>query len=249
MAVAQIIASVPAVFVVKIVVISGEYTMAETIRLTNRNKSIRHLVKNDPRLKMLIDEIGTIQYKKQDDPYGFLIHEIIEQMLSVKAARKIHGRLLQLCSGNISPEIITALNDDELKTIGTSIQKVRYIRNLTEAVMNGVVNFSALPDYTDEQVMKTLTAIPGIGNWTAKMFLIFVLDRQDVLPYEDGAFKQSFKWLYNTDDASKENITLKCSCWSPYASIASRYLYRALDSGVTKTSLFKDKNRDLEADK
>ena len=209
-------------------------------RLTKRNKSIRHLINNDCRLKALIDEIGEIEYRKHiDDPYGFLIHEIIEQMLSVKAAAKIHDRLLLLCGGSICPEKISSLDKDTLKSIGTSTQKVHYIINLTEAVIEGRIDLLTLQYCSDDRVMDALTAIPGIGNWTAKMFLIFVLDRQDILPYEDGAFKQSFKWLYETDDASRENIEKTCSCWSPYSSIASRYLYRALDTGLTKKSLFK----------
>ena len=133
------------------------------------------------------------------------------------------------------------MDEKVIKSIGTSSQKVRYIKHLTERVVSGRIDLSSLQNYSDEDVMNTLTDIPGIGNWTAKMFLIFVLDRPDILPYEDGAFKQSFKWLYETDDVSIENITNTCSCWSPYASTASRYLYRALDSGLTKQRLLKER--------
>lgn len=75
----------------------------------------------------------------------------------------------------------------------------------------------------------------SIGLWTAKMYLIFVLNRQNVLPVEDVAFLQSYKWMYKTDDISKNSVMKKCKKWSPYSSIAARYLYRALDIGLTKS--------------
>ena len=94
----------------------------------------------------------------------------------------------------------------------------------------------------DEEVIKELTSIRGIGKWTAKMYLLFVLDRQDILPIEDGAFLQSYKCLYKKDDISKISIGKKCKKWKPYSSVAARYLYRALDIGMTKLEfdLYKD---------
>lgn len=86
----------------------------------------------------------------------------------------------------------------------------------------------------DADVIKQLTPIKGIGQWTAKMYLIFVLNREDILPIEDVAFLQSYKWLYKTNDVSKESIQKKCRKWKPYSSIAARYMYRALDIGLIK---------------
>lgn len=103
------------------------------------------------------------------------------------------------------------------------------------AQVNSDLHTLLLPELDDESVIKQLTAIKGIGNWTAKMYLIFVLDRQDILPTEDVAFLQAYKWLYKTTDRSPASITNKCTKWKPYSSIAARYLYRALDSGLTKT--------------
>lgn len=102
--------------------------------------------------------------------------------------------------------------------------------------------FGRITKKDDEEVIKELTTIRGIGKWTAKMYLLFVLDRQDILPIEDGAFLQSYKWLYKTDDISRTSIEKKCKKWKPYSSIATRYLYRALDIGMTKREfhLYKD---------
>ena len=96
------------------------------------------------------------------------------------------------------------------------------------------VCFDVLREMSDEAVIKKLTALRGIGMWTAKMYLIFVLDRQDVLPFEDGAFLQSYRWLYKTTDIAPVSVKKKCAKWKPYSSIAARYLYRVLDLGLTR---------------
>ncbi len=171
-----------------------------------------------------------------EDPYTFLIHEIIEQMLSIKSGAVIYKRLEDLCNGNITPTAVAHLSDDQIKSIGTSTSKVSYIRSVTDAMVNHDLDFNKMESLSDDEVIASLLSIRGIGNWTAKMFLIFVLNRQDILPYEDAAFRQSFKWLYKTSDCSEKNIIDKCKKWKPYSSIASRYLYRALDTGLTKTA-------------
>ena len=83
-------------------------------------------------------------------------------------------------------------------------------------------------------VIHEMTKIRGIGTWTAKMYLIFVLNRPDVLPVEDGAFLQSYRWAYKTNNCKPATLMKKCKKWKPYSSIAARYLYRALDSRLTK---------------
>ena len=115
-----------------------------------------------------------------------------------------------------------------------SIKATKYIQNVTKAVLSGNLDFSELEQLSDAEVMKKLTSIQGIGNWTAKMYLLFVLNRPNVLPYEDGAFLQSYRWMYKTTECSPIAVKNKCKKWSPYSSIASRYLYRALDQGLTK---------------
>lgn len=195
---------------------------------------ISHLVKRDKRLAKVISTIGPLSYELKSDGYMFLIHEIIEQMLSQKAAGKIFDRLQSLCSGSITPEVISNLSDEELKSIGTSSNKVNYIRCLTCAILDRSLSLDGLESLSDQDVIKKLTKIKGIGNWTAKMYLIFVLGRNNILPFEDVAFLQSYKWLYKTEDISHESIEKRTRKWEPYRSIAARYMYRALDSGLTK---------------
>ena len=106
--------------------------------------------------------------------------------------------------------------------------------NLTQAILNKELIIGHLFDLPDDQVIQKLTKLKGIGTWTAKMFLIFVLDRNNILPYEDVAFLQSYQWLYKSTDRDIAAIKKRCKKWEPYSSIAARYLYRALDKGLTK---------------
>lgn len=195
---------------------------------------ILYLCKKDKDLAKLINMIGPLSYETHNDPFIFLIHEIIEQMLSVKAANKIYSRLEVLCGGKITPIAISKLNVEDIKSIGTSSAKANCIIRITSAVINGELVFDHFQCMTDTQIIKQLTSFRGIGNWTAKMYLIFVLNRYDILPYEDAAFKQSYCWLYNTEDTKPNGIINKCKKWKPYSSIAARYLYLALDRGLTK---------------
>jgi DNA-3-methyladenine glycosylase II len=209
--------------------------LADIITINLKSESIIHLCKKDKRLAKVIDMVGPITYSPYgDDPYAFLVHEIIEQMLSIKAGAKIYGRLQDLCNGDISPRVISQLSNEQLKTIGTSTNKVLYIRALTDSIISGSLSLDKLAALEDKDVIKQLTCIKGIGLWTAKMYLIFVLNRPDVLPTEDVAFLQSYKWLYKTDDTSRDSVLKRCKKWSPYSSIAARYLYRALDEGLVK---------------
>lgn len=209
--------------------------MPSTITLTPESESIQYLCKRDKRLARVISLVGTISYKPYEDGYAFLVHEIIEQMLSIKAGAKIYARLEDLCSGNITVTAINSLSDEQIRNIGTSAAKVSYIRALTNAIVSDAINLSALPRLDDKEIIKTLTSVKGIGNWTTKMYLIFVLNRQDVLPTEDVAFLQAYEWLYKTTDRSPASVKNKCKKWKPYSSIAARYLYRALDCWLTKT--------------
>lgn len=217
--------------------------MSDVIVLDYCNPAVRHLCKTDKRLGKIIHKIGPISYAPyNEDPYPFIVHEIIEQMMSKKAGQCIYNRLSVLCGGRINVDSISALDDEQLRSAGMSNAKVQYIRNATEAIKTGKWDFDEMRRMPDETVIRLLTSIRGIGTWTAKMCLLFVFSRPDILPYEDGAFLQTYRWLYKTDDCSVNSIKKKCKKWSPYSSIASRYFYKALDCGLTKTEfhLFKE---------
>lgn len=209
--------------------------MSEIITLDTNTTSVQYLCERDKRLAKVISMVGPITYSPhENDPYRFLIHEIIEQMLSVKAGQKIFSRLEELCAGEINPDNISALTNEQIRETGTSNAKVAYIRNLTNALKSGTLSFSKLGEMPDNDVICEMTRVRGIGTWTAKMYLMFVLNRPDILPVEDGAFLQVYRWAYKTDDCNPTNVAKKCKKWKPYSSIAARFFYRALDMGITK---------------
>lgn len=211
--------------------------MGKIIYIDDTSESTQYLCKVDKRFARVYSLIGPITYQVHEGGYAFVNYEIVEQMLSKKVGTIIYNRLLDICSGNVSPEVIASLSDEQIRSIGTSSKKVEYIRSLTDAVLYGRLVFDSFGDLSDANVIKQLTSVKGIGRWTAKMYLIFCLNRPDVIPYEDVAFLQGFAWAYNTNIIDKSSVENTCKQWSPYASIASRYMYRALDGGYTNSML------------
>lgn len=177
--------------------------------------SIKHLCSVDKRLERVITAIGPISYSTDHDDFIFLVNTIIGQMLSNTVADVLSERFLSLCNGTISPDIVLSLSDTEMRGIGLAYSKARFLKNLSEAVKKGSIDFDEISQLPDREAIARLTSVNGIGTWSAKMYLIFVLDRPDVLPFEDMAFIQSFKWLYLSDNASKETIEKKCKKWKP----------------------------------
>lgn len=171
------------------------------------------------------------------DGYNLIVCEIIGQMLSNKVADVLYKRIEESCEGKISPEKMIALSVSGLRESGISRSKAECIIHISEMVLDGTLNMSELYQQPDTEVYRTLTSIKGIGAWTAKMFLLFGKQSQDILPYEDGAFLQTYKWLYSTSKISPLAVKNKCISWSPYSSIASRYFYRALDTKITEQNV------------
>ena len=198
------------------------------------HEAVQYLIARDEKLAKLISMVGDIEYELNDDPYLFLVSTIIGQMLSVKAADAITERLTDICNGYITAEAVSSLSDDEIRSSGMSRTKIGYIRSLASSIQNGEICFRELAELPDNEALEKLTSLRGIGMWTAKMYLIFVLDRKDILPYEDATFIQAYKWLYKARKLDAKVVERRCKKWKPYSSIAARYLYRAVDLGLTK---------------
>lgn len=198
------------------------------------HSKIAYLKEKDFRLARVIDEIGVIKIQSINDPFSFLLSEVVGQLLSAQVREVIFNRLILLCDGHVTPDKILSLDTASLTNCGMSLRKANCIQDIARAIKNGTLVFNDLSDMSDEDVAQTLMRIKGIGVWTAKMYLLFFLQREDILPYEDGAFMQSFRWLYGFKNPSKETVIKRCKKWKPYSSLAARYLYRALDNGLTK---------------
>ncbi|MDY6292001.1 MAG: DNA-3-methyladenine glycosylase 2 family protein [Succiniclasticum sp.] len=208
--------------------------MSDVHILNMQHPAVQYLCSKDKRLAKLIAMVGDIKYQTQPDCFARLVRSIINQMLSNKVAHVIGNRVAGLCGGDITPENLLKLNREQLRSTGLSYTKADNILGIAKAATDGSLDFSNFPNMTDEEVMKELTRLRGIGAWSAKMYLIFTLNRMDVLPYEDGAFLQTYAWLYKTNDLQPAAIIKRCKKWKPYSAIAARYFYYALDMGLTK---------------
>lgn len=202
--------------------------------ITPESPEASYLAERDFRLGRLIAHIGTCAYeapgRSANVAFERLAHSVIEQMLSMKVGRTIYGRLAELCGSQVSRDTVQRLSVDEIRNCGMSWRKAETLKGLTTAFTDATLE--GLWYLEDDGVRKVLTSAKGIGRWTADMFLIFTLDRPDVLPLEDGAIRQAFSWLYAVPLADATAQQLVCSLWHPYASLAVRYMYRALNQGV-----------------
>ena len=211
--------------------------MCVKLRFNSQSAEIQHLKRVDERLCWLINEIGDIECNVHEDSYRFIIEEIIGQMLSNKMAYTLIRRFEDLCGGDVSSSRISDLKISDIREIGISNAKAKYIIDFSKLVDDGLFIFDDLEQMEDAEALKHLMQVKGIGAWTAKMYLLFVLGRPNILPVEDAAFLQGYKWLYQTDDVTPKSVKQCCAKWSPYSSVAARYLYRAVDYGYTKSPL------------
>jgi len=198
-----------------------------------------HLHRSDEVMARLIDDFGGPIPAERDsrgrppDVYGALVRSITGQQLSVKAAASIYNRLLERFDGRTpTPEQILADDPEELRiACGFSRAKVKYLRSLAEHVLSGELEIDRLSELPDEEVIRELTAVKGIGEWTAHMFLMFTLHRQDVLPVGDLGVRNAAMRAYGLDApppaAALEEIA---EPWRPYRTRASLYLWRSLDN-------------------
>lgn len=199
----------------------------------------------DARMGALISLIGEIQTTPQGPHFSSLARSIISQQISVKAAATIRGRVLEL-AGELSPAALSAVNDEALREAGLSASKVAYLRDLSSKVLSSEVVFERLYEMSDSEVIQSLTSVKGIGKWTAEMFLIFGLGREDVVSIGDAGLQRAAKWLYNLEERSdRKYLQQAMNLWSPYGSIASLYLWEAInighvDSGQTLDQLLSE---------
>ncbi|MCK9524587.1 MAG: DNA-3-methyladenine glycosylase 2 family protein [Limnochordia bacterium] len=204
---------------------------------TTRSKEIQFLSSNDERISSVISLIGTLAYRIHNNHYSFMVKTIIGQSLSSKVADILVNRVEILCKGCVTPQAMKNIDKSHLYSAGLSTAKIKYIEAFSDAVIESPDYFMLLKNLSDQEIIDSLIKIHGIGSWSAKMFLIFALDRKNVLPYEDGAFIKAYSWLYNSNKLDFKSVEANCAKWRPYSSIATRYMYKLLDYGYTKSNL------------
>jgi len=193
-------------------------------------KALNHLRKCDPVLRAIIERVGPYRMEYGVPEFSSLAEAIVYQQLNGKAAVTIFNRFAALAGEPLTPEGILKLSDAQLRGVGLSKQKSAYMKDLAEKTAAGLLDFSRLPDLSDDEVIKHLTQVKGIGVWTAHMFLMFSLRRPNVLPTGDYGVQMAVKKYYKKRKLPKPKDMEKIArAWEPYRSVACWYMWRSLD--------------------
>jgi DNA-3-methyladenine glycosylase II len=196
--------------------------------MLDQPKIKNHFKKADPIIYAVIKTMDFDRWwnRPKADYFTALCEDIIGQQLSGKAADVIFARFEKLFpKKQITPERILKLADQQIRNIGTSWAKVKYLKNLAKQVKTGAFKLALLDQLADETIITELTKIKGIGRWTAEMFLIFTLKRPDVFSFGDLGLNKAFKKLYGNQD-----MAAAVKRWSPYKSFAALALWQSLDT-------------------
>lgn len=196
--------------------------------------AVKYLANADPALGRLMQFSGGLRRSLEPDPFIALTSAIVAQQLSASAADTIWARFRTL-AGKVTPSRVMALESESMRACGLSFQKIGYIQNIASAFLSGALSDRFLRTADDAAVVRALTGIKGVGQWTAEMFLIFCLGREDVFSYGDLGLRKGMAWLYGLpDEPSPEFAAAVNRLWSPFNSTASLYLWE-----VTLQNLFK----------
>ncbi len=194
--------------------------------------ALNYLKKTEPRFGKLIDEFGKPDFELQDNYFKSLVRSIIYQQLSGKSAFAIYSRYLQLFNSTEfpSPHQVLAIPDSHYKSIGLSRQKTCYIKEISQAFSNKEIVPENIPKLKDDEVRKQFIKIKGIGPWTIDMFLMFTLNRPDILPVNDLGIQKGFKSFFRLNELPDEKIMVKkAKNWRPFRTIACWYLWKLVD--------------------
>jgi DNA-3-methyladenine glycosylase II len=200
----------------------------------------KYLMVRDKKLAPVIKSSGPCRLKPHKDHYGELVGSIVGQQLSSVAAGTIWRRVLGLFDGRMpTPEQLIKIDDQKLRDVGLSWAKVRYIKDLAQHILDGRLDLDHVSTMPNEQLIEQLTAVKGIGEWSAHMFMMFGLGRLDILPVGDLGVRKAMMKLYDLPelpDPARMITIANENRWHPYESVASWYLWQSLDNNPQKKS-------------
>lgn len=192
--------------------------------------AIRHLSKSDPVLAQIIGRVGPFSFSRREPTFETLARSIAFQQLNGKAAKTIFERVRKATGRRFTPVAFLKLAPEELRACGLSRQKIASLTDLAERTARKEIDFRKLPLMTDDEVILHLSKVRGVGVWTAQMFLIFALERLNIMPTGDLGIRNAVQKAYGLPEVPKPSELLELSeRWHPYCSIASWYLWRSLD--------------------
>lgn len=200
-----------------------------------QKKIISHFEKADPELSKVLEKVYAIygdeifNLTKKEILFDELVESIVSQQLSVKASDAIYKRIIDLMPGKIlNPRNILKIKDEYLRNAGLSYGKIKYLKGLSEKVKSKELDLDSLEKLGNEEVIQKLTKVKGIGRWTAEMFLMFALGREDIFSHGDLGLKNAIKRIYGFKKKKEEveGIVIK---WAPYRTFAAKILWRSLE--------------------
>ena len=187
------------------------------------------LLKRDPILGKIIDSVGDYSLKKRNHHFAVLVESIVSQQLATRAAEVIFSRFNALYPKFPTASDILATRKSKLRAVGLSSMKIEYIKDLAKKIDQGKIKMNTLSKMSDEEVVSQLTQVKGIGRWTAEMFLMFSLGRQDVLPVGDLGLRKGVQMAFSLSELPKPSEVEKLGDrWRPYRSVATWYLWKSL---------------------
>ena len=187
---------------------------------------MQKLAENDKVMGRLIERIGDVERALRPYPLKSLVRSIVGQQISVKAAETIFGRLKEKINDEWTIAAFKKLTEEDCKEIGLSRSKQKYIFNLVEHIDNGELEFEKLDRLSNEEIIKQLTAVKGIGKWTAEVFLIFTMQRENVVPVDDVGLQRAAKRLYEQPEARGKALLKECKAtWGDQGTIGCLYLW------------------------
>ena len=195
--------------------------------------AVAHLRAADAVLARVIDGVGPLTLEPRDGTFRMLSRAIFFQQLAGPAARAILGRVLATLGSDednwYTPAQLLAASDEQLRGAGLSRQKMVYLRDLADKFASGELSEGVLHEFDDEEVIKRVSAVKGIGRWTGEMFLIFSLGRPDVLPVDDLGVRRGMQIAYGMADLPKpDEMRSIAEPWRPYRSAGTWYMWRSL---------------------
>ena len=195
----------------------------------NNSKEVLFLIDKDPNLKSLFENKSEIKVKVSKNYYQALVQTIIAQQLSTRVADIIFTRLVELLNNQIDPLNILNTPDEQLRDIGLSRPKIKYLKSLAKHIDDKKILFEKFDLMSDQEIIDLLIEVKGIGIWTAQMFLMFSMGRKDIFSTLDLGLRNALKQLLNRPEMTHEEIETYSQKWIPYRSFVSHYLWHSWD--------------------
>ena len=201
-----------------------------------------YLKSRDPKLAEVIDALGHIDREMDDDLFSAVIHHIVAQQISAPALKTVWSRLKD-AAGSLTPQSVYNMTIDDLQSCGMTFRKAEYIKDFADQVYNGSFDLMEIQEMSDEEAIRKLSSLRGIGVWTAEMILLFSLGRKNIFAYDDLAVQRGLRMVYHHRRIDRKLFERYRRRFSPYCSVASLYLWKVAAGGIPELKDYAPKKK------